>query len=789
MMFRCMLAWLLLAAICPAQPSDMAERLAFADGLYARHMYELAAKEYAAFLRDAPDTATGHDVAHYRLGECLFRAGKPTEAERQFRIVFTEFPESPFRFRAGFRRAEVFLDAGQYAAAIDLFGAVRDAGCPKDMAMACAYYRAVAQLNLSQVKPAASALEEVAASGDAGEYAAHAWLKLGEIHARRGSELGETEDKGQTRALACYEQVASLPAPDALHAEALFQRAQLHFLRKEHEKSAVLFRALVSTYPDDARVAAGRIQAAWAAHNAGLFAEALGYAADGLAAAAPADRPEWLYLKANCERQLMKHAPALASYGALLRDYPDSRFAEASRYEMGLTYFKQGKFHEAVGALSSLAPSGALREDVYWLSAQAYAALKDDDKAVQFYRLLIRDFPDSSLAADALYRLAHHLQDRGEHQEAARQYGLLAARFPDRDLAPQSLFAAAWNLEKAGLLEEAVRDFALLLEKYPASAFDEDALYRKAMSELRIDRAESAVAGLRKLLKTYPKTRFAPDAHYWLGYAARARDDLAEAEKELRAVRARGPAAKLGREADFLLGVVLRDLGQFDEAASLLDALVAQGASELSSPSLLEWLSTFAYDEKRYDAAAAAAERMAAVSQTPASRQMALVLLGRARLAQDDKVAAAQAFRDAMAVKANTVYGPEAALRLGELAEADGDHETAMRRFRECADRASTEDLIGLRVRAYAGLARAYRTAGNDEEAARYFMSVAVLFDDPEIVPECLAGAAAAYGRLGRPADRRRVLKELAARYPDSRQAVEAGALPEAVPDGKAPQI
>ena len=103
-------------------------------------------------------------------------------SEKQFRLVFQQHPKSEFRFRAGFRRADLFYELGKYAAAIDLYKAL-----------------------LSQ-KPAA-------------DIAAPAWFFLGEAHARAGD---------RTRARAALEKVLELvPRTHEFHARARERLARL----------------------------------------------------------------------------------------------------------------------------------------------------------------------------------------------------------------------------------------------------------------------------------------------------------------------------------------------------------------------------------------------------------------------------------------------------------------------------------------------------------------------------------------------------------------------------------
>ena len=78
-----------------------------------------------------------------------------------------------------------------------------------------------------------------------------------------------------------------------------------------------------------------------------------------------------------------------------------------------------------------------------------------------------------------------------------------------------------------------------------------------------------------------------------------------------------------------------------------------------------------------------------------------------------------------------------------------------------------------MRARSYFGLGQAAAARDRSEEAARYFMSVAVLYDDPELTPEALYRAAEAFQKLGRAGDRDKALAELRQRYPQSSWAAQ----------------
>ena len=81
------------------------ERLQFADGLYARSMYKLAATEYLGFLKEYPDAGKA-DVAHFRLGECYRHLGRLVDSEKEFRLVYASYPESEYRLKAACNRTQ-----------------------------------------------------------------------------------------------------------------------------------------------------------------------------------------------------------------------------------------------------------------------------------------------------------------------------------------------------------------------------------------------------------------------------------------------------------------------------------------------------------------------------------------------------------------------------------------------------------------------------------------------------------------------------------------------------------
>ena len=130
--------------------------------------------------------------------------------------------------------------------------------------------------------------------------------------------------------------------------------------------------------------------------------------------------------------------------------------------------------------------------------------------------------------------------------------------------------------------------------------------------------------------------------------------------------------------------------------------------------------------------------------------------------------AALDAHEKAVAEQAATREGTESLLLLAGLELKAGRFAKAEERYAAAAQAASGEDALDVRARAYFGLGEVAEAAGQPDKAARHFMSVAVLFDDPEWTPNSLFRAGQQFGQAGKKAEQASAWDELKRRYPDS---------------------
>lgn len=298
----------------------------------------------------------------------------------------------------------------------------------------------------------------------------------------------------------------------------------------------------------------------------------------------------------------------------------------------------------------------------------------------------------------------------------------------------------------------------------------DETLLGLAMAHAAEGRDAKAEPALERLLREHPKSPLAPRAHLLLGTLLEKAERFDVAEYHYRMASEKNPDPEVARKVEFRRIGLLQRQGRNDEAAGVLDRRLEAGDRDLPA-ALLDWAARWQASQAAWPEALRASRALMAVDTEGPWKAIGGAIAGRSleALGRADEARAAYAIAVAGGLPTRDVR--EAALALGRLAEAAKDLDAAQDAYARLAEAASADDELSLRAAATAGLGRVMEARGNDDAASRYFLGVAVLYDDPDLVPDAMRRAAAALGRLGRDAERKAILDELAQRYPDAKGA------------------
>ncbi|MCX7819014.1 MAG: tetratricopeptide repeat protein [Kiritimatiellae bacterium] len=737
--------------------ATLEEQQQFADGLYARGLYELALREYMAILRVAPQYSALDQVL-YRVGECYRERGNVAAADLFYRRVIAEHPNSPFRARAELRRAELFLGERRPAEAIQMLRELVARAPPPEIEAGAHYYIGIAARMTNGLADAEAELRQVLERFAKTPFHPLAAMELADLRQRAGAPLDEVAQ--------LYREAAVHAASSNLAAEAWQRLGNAAYAATNYPLAAEAYGRLLQDHPGHPRAAEASLPAAWSLYHVGRPADALALAEREIAARGETE--EWLYLAANARRALLDTDRAVDTYDALARRFPASRLAAAARFESAQALFRQRRYVEVIRRLDRADWEPDLRAEVDWMLAESYAQTGSPETAIQHYRRVVEAQPPSPRAPEAMYRLGTMLVERGARAEASELLRAMVARYPDHPMAPAALLTSGFAHAADERWEEAIVDWGRVERSWTNSPHAEEALFQKGLAELRLKRHAAATASLQALLRRFPSTERAAEANYWLAVLADQSGETAEAENRLRRVLELDPSPDLRRNARFLLARTLQKLRRDAEAADLWQELLATPSRAEMPPDLLEWLALFRLEHRAYSNALAVAETLLAGAPDDAWRQIGAHLLGRAREGLGDTTGALAAFEQADRGAPVTRARVEALLAAARLRLAAGETERAEHAARRAAEFASDDRLAELKARALRLLGEIAEARRDLPSAARYYLSVAILYDHPELSPECLWRAAAHLATLGDTNEAARLRAELRQRYPDS---------------------
>ena len=573
----------LLAALAPlcARAVTDADRQQFADGLYARGLHDLALQEYLPLTTNQPPPAA-LDAVLYRAAECERQLGRRDEASALYGRVVAEFPKSEFIHRAAFRRAELHATGGRYVEAVNYFRALVDSRPPADLLASALYWQGYCEAKINLAKEAAASYTRVVREFTNSAFRGYAALGLAEFEARGGGgaaalrplyeiaarstasprvaaegwfQLGDLAYRGgdHAAAAAAYDQLLKqfpederVPAArlqagwsylrtnrggEALklaHAalargaadqapEWLYLKANAERALGQGEAARDSYARLRAEHPQHALVPAATYEQALAAFDLKDYATvaALGPAA----ATTNAYAEDFLWMRAEAQRELGKREDAKASYAELARRFPASPRAAAADFQRARLLREDGDVAGAANLFRDVAQragTNAIAGDALLQAALARGALRQVAEAWQDWDALVRRFPGHASLDRALYEKAQAEVALGRDADARVSAERLVKEYPDRPVSGPGHYLLGILLERDNKPDAAEYHYQVAQKKEGKSALGDQIQFRRAAVLQRQGRNDEAAGLLQSLLGTAALTNMQPQLLEWL---------------------------------------------------------------------------------------------------------------------------------------------------------------------------------------------------------------------------------------------------------------------------------
>ena len=740
-------------------------QLDYANGLFTRKLYDLAAPEYQKYLDDYPGRA-GRANAYFSLGECYRNLGRATTARTNLQKVLNDYSDSEFAGPAAYALAEMAFADKDYAAALPLFH--RSAGKSKEPAVALSahYFEARCLEALGRKEEAANIYAEVAQAGNPNPFREDARITAASIFAGRGRKIDALK---QYEALANEAQKPALKAESAVRGgmialdlvqadkgkidKATADRAEALLRKGRALPEAGKFRAI-------AQVGLRRLQ-----YQSGQYAQLLVEYKKEQQNLPEAAQAEVLLLAANSERQLGHSKEAEALYSQIITKYPDREEAKDAAYQRLINVYNSdpSALLSAVEEFLATNPTSERADQAKLLKAEALYKQQNCAEAVPIFEELRASQLSAKLRADAAYKLGLCHAQMKNIPGVIEAFTYYVQAFPDDPQAPAALAQRALAYEQDKNYAAAVADLNTILTKYPKAHEREAALQLKALILGQQENTKGMMETFRQLLREYPKSSAAAQAQYYIGKAAFEGKDYKTALTALNAAR------QLNKEQYYNLASLRIMLCQFylkDRPALTkeVNSFMANSPNVNVPPEVLEWLGIGYYNEKNFQAAEKYLSALRKIDNPGNVKPDFLFYLGDTATKLKNLPEAEDAFGKYLQTAKDPAGKAKVLLALGAVKISAHKPDEAQKIAEEIMA-LQPEGRVNAEARLLAGEVQLER--GNFDDAGKAFRGVALLYDDPAITPRALDKAALAYRQAGKTEEADRLSRELHERYPN----------------------
>lgn len=158
----------------------------------------------------------------------------------------------------------------------------------------------------------------------------------------------------------------------------------------------------------------------------------------------------------------------------------------------------------------------AYRAEALWLLGLSYQAINGPSRAIEYYQLLINDYPNDPNWGLAHIYIGTARVDLNQISAAKSVFRTFAAAYPNHELAGEALWRAG-RLELDGdLFAEAHTSLLAMAEEYPDDEYADDALFWAGRAAHQQDDYEGAVTAWGRLAQWYPDSEYTSNGSYWL---------------------------------------------------------------------------------------------------------------------------------------------------------------------------------------------------------------------------------------------------------------------------------
>jgi outer membrane protein assembly factor BamD len=210
-----------------------------------------------------------------------------------------------------------------------------------------------------------------------------------------------------------------------------------------------------------------------------------------------------LYAEGESQLAKSRYEEARAAFRKVAERHPQSTYAPRARFLIGEAYYREGQFDKAIKefeAFMAFYPRHEIADLVQFRLAMSYydqmKPVEQDQeitrKAMESFRVLVREYPESRYAADALAKIdicrgrlaqkelwvAAYYINQGNPSGARQRLEKVIKEYPRTLVIPEALYRLAEVYSGDGRTEDSQKMFRQVADEYPYTEWGRRAAQR-----------------------------------------------------------------------------------------------------------------------------------------------------------------------------------------------------------------------------------------------------------------------------------------------------------------------
>ncbi|MGM0461046.1 MAG: tetratricopeptide repeat protein [Fibrobacterota bacterium] len=518
--------------------------LNFGNRFYNDSLYDQAVEQYNRYLNQGGDLAD-EDMVLYRTAHIYASRGNYSTALELYSRLREEHSSSVYYRDALYEMAEIYRDQGDYRRAAREYERVANQFSGSVRGRESVYYLAYCLKQAGVQDKAREYYQRFLRDHPGDNLAGPAMSSLVDL-------LIESKEYGEAKAV--IDNFENYDHPDQWRQERRAKQAYIYHVTQYEDSALTLYRQVFQEYDDSfpeefrglktyARLLLGnddisQDDAALIREVMGdiltrdkrtgdmytLFGEILlqgeyveegvGFLQRGLETAEKIDSGQVYY---SIARAYARAGSDLQSIEILKKITPQHHeYYETAQLRIARRYVQSGLYRKAIDYYRRyMSIPGAEHPD---RAVFAVARIYRDDlhastAAIRAYDELLRDYPESPLAQNALWEKARIQENRGQYEQARATYNYLYSVFPDADLSSKAQKRARY-LSEYKIVDTENALYALSEELFSAGKTEERILHGARVYSSYLKRFDEALDIIRDFLEDQPPQPYREEARF-----------------------------------------------------------------------------------------------------------------------------------------------------------------------------------------------------------------------------------------------------------------------------------